>query len=46
MIERELPTSRISSVEVRKGERANDVEVNLLVEFPVIVAAAASAPKK
>jgi hypothetical protein len=38
MIERELPTSRIASVEIRKGDRANDVEVNLLVEFPVIAA--------
>ena len=36
MVERELPTSRISSVEIRKGERANDIEVSLLVELPVI----------
>lgn len=40
MIERELPTSRISSVEIRKGQRANDVEVSLVVEFPVIAAPA------
>lgn len=47
MIERELPTSRISSVELRKGQRANDVEVSMLVEFPVIVASATPAePKK
>ncbi|MDB6072355.1 MAG: hypothetical protein JWL81_3526 [Verrucomicrobiales bacterium] len=48
MFEREHPTSRISSVEIRKGQRANDVEVSLLVEFPVITAppAAATAAKK
>lgn len=45
MIERELPTSRIASVEVRKGQRANDVEVNLVVEFPVILAAPAAVKK-
>lgn len=45
MIERELPTSRISSVEIRKGQRANDVEVSLLVEFPVIAATAPEAKK-
>ena len=36
MIEREIPTSRISSIEVRKGQRANDVEVQLVAEFPLI----------
>ena len=38
MIEREIPTSRISAIEVRKGQRANDVEVQMVVEFPVIAA--------
>ncbi len=36
-IERDLPTSRISMLELRKGQRANDVEVNLTVEFPLVV---------
>ena len=36
MIEREIPTSRISTIEIRKGQRANDVEVQMVVEFPVI----------
>jgi hypothetical protein len=44
MIERELPTSRITSAEIRKGQRANDVEVSLLVEFPVIATAAPAKP--
>lgn len=43
-IEREIPTSRIASVEVRKGQRANDVEVDLLVEFPITVPAPAAKP--
>lgn len=43
MVERELPTSRISSVEIRKGERANDIEVSLVVEFPVIIPSAPAA---
>ena len=46
MVEREIPTSRISSIEIRKGQRANDVEVQLLVEFPLIAAPAAAAVKK
>jgi hypothetical protein len=46
MIEREIPTSRMSSIEIRKGQRANDVEVQLLVEFPLLAAPAADAVKK
>lgn len=45
MIEREIPTSRISSIEIRKGQRANDVEVQVVVEFPVIAASPADAKK-
>lgn len=45
-IEREIPTSRISSIEVRKGQRANDVEVQIVVEFPLIAAATAPAAVK
>ena len=37
-IERELPTSRISSLEIRKGQRGNDVELDLSVEFPLLAA--------
>jgi len=37
-IERELPTSRISSLEIRKGQRNNDIELDLSVEFPLIAA--------
>ena len=44
MIEREIPTSRISSIEIRKGQRANDVEVQLLVEFPIIATTGTAAP--
>lgn len=40
MIERELPTSRISSVEIRKGDRANNVRVNAAVDFPIIASPA------
>jgi hypothetical protein len=35
-IERELATSRISSLELRKGQRGNDVELDLAVEFPLL----------
>lgn len=35
-IERELPTSRISMLEVRKGQRGNDVELDLAVDFPLL----------
>lgn len=35
-IERELPTSRISSLEIRKGQRNNDIELDLSVEFPLL----------
>jgi hypothetical protein len=38
-IERELPTSRISSMEIRKGQRGNDIELDLSVEFPLLAAA-------
>ncbi len=44
MIERELSTSRISSVEIRKGQRANDVEVSVLVDMPVLAESAAPTP--
>jgi hypothetical protein len=37
-IERELPTSRISMLEIRKGQRGNDVELDLAVEFPLLAA--------
>jgi hypothetical protein len=37
-IERDLPTSRISSLELRKGQRGNDVELDLAVEFPLLPA--------
>lgn len=37
-IERELPTSRISSLEIRKGQRGNDIELDLSVEFPLLAA--------
>ena len=36
MIERELPTSRISSVTVRKGDHANNVRVATTVDLPII----------
>lgn len=35
-IERELPTARISSMEIRKGQRGNDIELDLSVEFPLL----------
>jgi hypothetical protein len=44
-IERELPTSRISMVEIRKGQRGNDVELDLAVEFPLLAAPAADPAK-
>ncbi len=45
MIEREIPTSRISSIEIRKGQRANDVEVQIVAEFPIIAGSPAEAKK-
>ena len=45
MVEREIPTSRISSLEIRKGQRANDLEVQLIVELPIIAATAAIVKK-
>ncbi|HWB06406.1 MAG TPA: hypothetical protein VG796_25505 [Verrucomicrobiales bacterium] len=38
-IERELSTSRISMLEIRKGQRGNDVELDLAVEFPLLAVA-------
>jgi len=35
-IERDLTTARISSLEIRKGQRANDVELDLSVDFPLL----------
>ena len=35
-IEREMPTSRISMLEIRKGQRGNDVELDLSVEVPLL----------
>ena len=35
-VERDLPAGRISSLEIRKGLRANDVELDLFVEFPLL----------
>jgi hypothetical protein len=37
-IERELPTCRIAMLEIRKGQRGNDVELDLAVEFPLLAA--------
>jgi hypothetical protein len=37
-IERELSTSRIAMLEIRKGQRGNDVELDLAVEFPLLAA--------
>jgi hypothetical protein len=45
-IERELPTSRISMLEIRKGQRGNDVELDLSVEFPLLAVAPTEAEKK
>lgn len=39
-IEREMPTSRISVLEIRKGQRGNDVELDLAVESPLLATAA------
>jgi len=44
-IERELPTSRIASLELRKGQRGNDVELDLAVEFPLLAAPPATPAK-
>jgi|GEM_PF-3062749 len=44
-IERELPTSRIAMLELRKGGKGNDVELDLAVEFPLL-AAPPPAPEK
>jgi hypothetical protein len=38
-IERDMPTSRIQNMELRKGQRGNDVELNLSVETPLLPAA-------
>lgn len=35
-IEREMPTSRISVMEIRKGQRGNAVELDLSVEVPLL----------
>lgn len=35
-IERELPTSRISILEIRKGQKGNAVELDLSVEVPLL----------
>lgn len=40
-VERDLATSRIQSLEIRKGQRGNDVELNLAVETPLLPAPAA-----
>jgi hypothetical protein len=40
--ERELPASRVASLEINKGQRANDVELDLIVDFPLIAAAPAT----
>jgi hypothetical protein len=45
-IERELPTSRISMLELRKGQRGNAVELDLAVEFPLIAVPAPEPEKK
>jgi hypothetical protein len=45
-IERELPTSRISMLELRKGQRNNDVELDLAVEFPLVAALPPEPEKK
>jgi hypothetical protein len=45
-LEREIPTSRIASVEIRKGDRANDVKVTLQAEFPIIASGTAAATSK
>ena len=35
-IERDLATSRISMLEIRKGQKGNDVELDLAVDFPLL----------
>jgi hypothetical protein len=45
-IERELPTGRISSMEIRKGQRGNDIELDLSVEFPLLAAPPVDPEKK
>lgn len=40
-IERELPTSRISSLEIRKGQRGNSIEMDLSIESPLLSTAVA-----
>ena len=35
-IERDMPTSRIQEMELRKGQRGNDVELNVSVETPLL----------
>lgn len=44
-MERELPTSRISNLEIRKGQRGNDVELDLAVEFPLLATPPAESAK-
>jgi hypothetical protein len=41
-IERDMPTSRIQDMEIRKGQRGNDVELNISVETPLLTATAPS----
>jgi hypothetical protein len=36
-IERQLPASRLSMVGISKGQRSNDVKLNLTVEIPMII---------
>jgi hypothetical protein len=45
-VERELPTSRISLLELRKGQRANAVELDLSVESPLVNAPPPELEKK
>lgn len=44
-IERQMPSSRISTVNLSKGQRANDVKLSLTVDTPMIVQAKAEAKK-
>ncbi len=37
-IERDMPTSRIQNMEICKGQRGNDVELNVSVETPLVPA--------
>ena len=43
--ERELPVSRISKLEIKKGQRLNDVELELMVESPLLPVIAATPAK-